>query len=74
MPKHYVTFGTAHHHNIDGNRLHAGTVARFEADSPSEGRKKAFELFGPQFSMEYHEGQWNKIEMIFYPDGYVDID
>lgn len=73
MAKHYVTFGADHTHMINGRILHKNTVARFDAETPIEGREKAFGLFGTRFSMEYHEHRWNPDSISFFPDGYVDI-
>lgn len=74
MAKHYVTFGHEHIHKIEDKILYCDVVARFEADSYEEGRKKAFELFGPKFSFDYHGDQWNEEDMKYYKGGYVDLD
>lgn len=74
MPKHYVTFGQSHIHKINGKMLDSDVIARFEANNAEEGRKKAFELFGPQFCFEYHEPYWKQEDMKYYPGGYVDLD
>lgn len=73
MPIHYVTFGQDHVHKIGDKILYKNVVARFQANTPSEGREKAFELFGPKFSFEYHDQKWNEENMKYFPDGYVDL-
>ena len=73
MPKHYVTFGQSHFHEVNEKILDHNTVARFDADDPDSGRAKAFEFFGPKFCFEYHNGEWKEEWMKHYPDGYVDL-
>lgn len=74
MAKHYVTFGSVHVHKINGKLLHSNVVARFDTENAKTGREKAFELFGRQFSFEYHETEWDeKDQMKYYLGGYVDI-
>lgn len=74
MPKHYVTFGQVHRHNIQSKRLNADCVARFEAENPYEGRAKAFALFGPKFCFEYHDTAFPQDSMKYYPRGFVDLE
>lgn len=71
--KHYVTFGQGHAHHVDGKTLDHNCVAVYESASPSEGRERAFELFGPKFSMEYHAEEWNEEDLHFFPRGYVEL-
>ena len=69
--KTYVTFGFDHIHVIDGKTLDHDCVAVIESGSASEGRKKAFELFGRKFSFEYPETCWDEDKMSYFPRGYV---
>lgn len=71
--KHYVTFGQDHIHLINGQRFDKDTVATFEAEDPGAGRKKAFDLFGPKFCLEYHGSEWNKSSIHYFPKGYVEV-
>lgn len=71
MPKHYVTFGASHVHKVNGKLLHSNVVAVYEAESAAEGRQKAFEFFGPKFSFEYHDTEWDDANMKYFPEGYV---
>lgn len=70
--KHYVTFGQAHAHRVQGKTLDCDTVAVYEAASWEEGREKAFDLFGDKFFTNYHGDEWNEAEMLpYFPRGYV---
>jgi len=71
--KTYVTFGQTHVHSINGHTLDKDCVAVITSDSASEGRKKAFELFGRKFSFEYPEEYWEEESMIYYPRGYINV-
>lgn len=74
VPKHYVTLGQIHIHNIDGKIIDKDTVVRFDASSAEEGRERAVRLFGTRFSTDYHDKDWKESKMKFFPKGYVDID
>lgn len=74
MAKTYVTFGGDHAHSVNGRTLDKDTVAVFEAKDSKEGREKAFKYFGPKFSLEYHDTEWNKYNIKFFPKGYVELD
>lgn len=74
MPKHYVTFGQAHVHRINGVTYDADCVAVFEADTAVEGRAKAFELFGRKFCFEYHDLEFDHTSMRFFPRGFVEVN
>ena len=73
--KTYVTFGFSHTHSVNGHTLDHDSVAVIESEGPDEGRAKAFELFGPKFSMEYPEGQFDhsSIEK-YYPRGLINVN
>jgi len=74
MPKTYITFGQEHRHKVKDKTLDKDTVAVFEATNKTEGRKKAFELFGPKFCFEYHDKEWDESKMHYFPKGYVNLD
>ena len=74
MANHYVTLGQQHTHRINNQTLDCNCVVRFQADTPAEGRKKAFEFFGDKFFTDYHDQQWKESEMLsYFPRGYVDL-
>ena len=51
----YVTFGSAHYHEIDGVVYDRDCVAEIEAPDVATGREIAFEAFGPRFCTTYTE-------------------
>ena len=69
--KTYVTFGQTHVHHIDGKIFDKDCVAVIPAESPEEGRRKAFALFGPTFCFEFYDMPPN---MEYFPRGFVEID
>jgi hypothetical protein len=72
--KTYVTFGSNHIHKVNGKVFDGNCVAVIECENAEEGRKKAFEYFGPEFCFEYPEGHWNADkDMKYYPRGYVEV-
>ncbi len=72
--KTYVTFGQEHAHSINGKTFDKDCVAVIEADGPADGRRKAFEYFGPKFSFEYFEDEWDESKMAYYPRGYIPVE
>lgn len=75
MAKHYVTFGQAHAHRVNGITLDCDCIAYYEADSWREGRDKAFEYFGDKFMTDYHgEKEIEKIQFHYFPRGVIKID
>ena len=71
--RHYVTFGQVHVHEIGEKRLDRNCVAVFDAPSPEQGRRRAFELFGDKFSFEYSEQEFDKDMMLHFPRGFVEL-
>lgn len=74
MPKQYVTFRQVHVHSINGKTFDKDCVAVFDAHSDSEGRRLAFDFFGPKFCMHYSQERWNEEDLLFYPRGYIEVD
>lgn len=74
MPKHYVTFGQQHTHRVNGITLDCDSVACYEAKDYSEGRTKAFELFGTKFFTDYHDTQFPMEDLHYFPRGIINID
>jgi len=72
--KHYVTFGQVHVHSVNGRTLDKDSVAVYEAHDPTEGRAKAFQLFGDKFMTDYHGDKWNEADLSYYPRGYIHLD
>jgi hypothetical protein len=72
MPKHYVLFGQIHVHKVNGKTLDKDTVARYDASSPEEGRAKAEEMFGLEFSRDCHK-DFPEDKLWHFPKGYVDL-
>lgn len=76
MPKHYVTFGQAHRHVVNGAEFNSNTIASIEADSWQDGREKALGYFGPAFCTSYQEGEpsFNLYNLLKYaPGGVVEV-
>jgi hypothetical protein len=73
MARHYVTFGQGHVHHVAGETLDHDSVAVYEAASYSEGREKAFELFGDKFFTDYHAQEWKEENLHYFPRGYVEL-
>lgn len=73
MKPQYVTFGSAHRHEVEGIVLDHNCVARFFAPDAATGRALAFKLFGPKFSFHYFCGDFPMDSMRFYHRGFIDI-
>ena len=77
--KTYVTFGQDHVHVLEESEtgfrflFDKDCVAVIESENRNEGRNKAFDIFGPQFSFEYFEGEFEKDNMTWYPRGFVEV-
>jgi len=69
----YVTFGSAHHHVINGKVLDHNCVAVIKSISAEEGRREAFRLFGNQFSFEYWESE-KLPDMSYYSRGLIHLE
>jgi len=74
MQKTYVTFGQDHTHRINGTTIDKDCVAVIVSEDAKEGRKIAFELFGPKFSFEYPEKYWNDEKLSYFPRGLVRVN
>jgi len=74
MPKHYVTFGPVHTHRVNGITLDCDSVACYEAEDYSEGREKAYKLFGVKFFTDYHDTAFNMENLKYFPRGIINID
>ena len=66
----YVTFGSAHYHEIDGVVYDRDCVAEIEALDFATGRKIASEVFGPRFCTTYTE---KTIKMEFFRRGIIPL-
>jgi len=72
--KTFVTFGQSHTHKINNKIFDKDCVAVIESNSPKEGRKKAFEIFGPKFCFEYPEDHWDDANLKYFPRGYLEVE
>ena len=72
--KTYVTFGQDHAHRVNGKTFDCDCVAVIDCDSPQEGRRLAFEYFGPKFCFEYPEEQFDLGSMHYYPRGFIEVN
>ena len=74
MARHYVTFGQQHVHRVNGHTLDTDSIACYNAADYSQGRDKAFELFGRSFFTDYHENEIGTVEMEYFPRGIIEIE
>ena len=73
--KHYVTFGQAHRHVINGLTFDKDCVCVIEATNPIVGRKFAEEYFGNIYGRFFNEEDFKQEEhMPFYPRGLININ
>ncbi len=72
--KTFVTFGTRHQHEINGVLFDSECIAVIDCDSPEEGRKMAFELFGRKFAFEYAEHEWDHRYDYLYNRGFINVE
>ena len=73
MAKTYVTFGTAHLHAIGNKIFNGDCVAVIECENKTEGRNKALEIFGRQFSFAMFEDEFSQDYLIHYPRGLIEV-
>jgi len=66
----YVTFGQDHVHSISGVTFDKDCVAEIPSISPSQGRERAFEIFGRKFCFEYFN---EPPDMQFFPRGIIKV-
>jgi hypothetical protein len=71
LQKTYITFGDNHTHEINGQIFDGDCVAVIENVTPAQGRARAFELFGPVFSFEYPEKNFDHASMHYFKRGFV---
>ena len=69
-----ITFGSAHHHTINEKYINHQCAGIINCKSYIEGRKIAFELFGPYFCTTYFEEDWNPGDIKYYPRGYIELN
>lgn len=74
LKKTYITFGGNHRHVINGVVFDGNCVALIESDSYERGRELAFEIFGPKWSFEYPEPNYDFDHMAqFFHRGVVKL-
>jgi hypothetical protein len=74
MSKTYVTFGSDHHHNINGLKVDKDCVVVVEGVDSSDARNNVFNVFGKYFSMEHPEDFFKPESMEYFPRGIFDLD
>ncbi len=72
--KTYVTFGLEHTHSVNGKTFDKDCVAVIECYDMQHGRKLAFSFFGSKFCFEFHEEEFNHINISFYPRGLIPVN
>ena len=73
--KTYVTFGQDHVHSVGGRIFDKNCVAVIKHEKPEEGRKLAFEFFGPKFCFEYPEEHFDFSSLDkYYPRGLIEVN
>lgn len=68
----YVTFGSVHNHIIDGVYFNHNCVAEIECKDYYDGRRIAFEVFGPKFCTTYTEEEIQD-SLHYYPKGIIKV-
>ncbi len=73
----YITFGQVHTHRVNENTFDCNCVAIINARNEEEGRKLAFDYFGPKWHNSYHESDFNNRRdeiMKYYPRGLIEVN
>lgn len=68
----YITFGQVHVHRVNNKTFDKDCVAVIDCKNMSEGRQKAFELFGEKWAFCYW---WDDIKdsMHYFPRGLIEV-
>jgi len=74
MEKFYITFGQGHAHHIDGKLFHPNLVGIIKAEDHKRAREIAFECFGDKFCFTYSEKDFNFDSMLYFPDGFLEVN
>lgn len=69
----YVTFGQIHKHIIGDKTFDKDCVATISCESASHGRQLTVDTFGDKFGLSYHEDEFDKNSMRFFPRGYLAV-
>ena len=69
MNKYYFTFGQVHSHVLNGKTFDKDCVVEIEAKDNGKARKKMFDYFGSEWSMNYQK----KPDMSFFSRGIIKI-
>lgn len=72
--KTYVTFGQEHTHRVNGKLFDKDCVAVIEARDMTEGRQLAFDYFGPKFCFTYNEAGFQRVDMEYFPRGFIEVN
>ena len=77
--KTYVTFGQDHVHVLEESEtgfrflFDKDCVAVIESENRNEGRNKAFDIFGPEFCMEYFDQEFKKDSLRHFSRGIIEV-
>lgn len=69
MPKFYISFGQNHAHRHGKVTLDKDCIGAIEAPDEDTARDKAFEWFGPKWSMLYNQ----EPNMEYFPRGIINL-
>ena len=67
----YVTFGQIHVHSVNGKTFDKDSIASIKCENYADGRRLAFEYFGPQFFTTYRAVDDEMLS--FYPRGIIEV-
>jgi hypothetical protein len=69
----YISFGQTHVHSVNGKKFDKDCLAEIECSDYEDGRKKAFEYFGPKFFTSYTKEQVDGNRLSFFPRGVIPV-
>ncbi len=70
--KMYISFGQDHAHRVNNKTFDCDSICEIKCADHADGRKKAFEAFGPEFMTDYPESKINEI-MQYFPRGIIPL-
>lgn len=65
----YVTFGSAHHHELNGRVFDKDCIAVVRGT-----RKRIFQLFGCQFCFDYRKSEFDENSLEYFKRGFVEAE
>lgn len=73
MNKMFITFGQAHEHTIGDLVFDRDCVAVINAETETEGRTKAFAIFGPKWCFAYFGEHRKRLDLSHFPRGLIQV-